>query len=128
METLLDYLPGASVSLDHQGGDVLAARLEMIEDHYTARLAVPRDGEVPYAPRPLSPGRLYLDRARAGTRCWPAGRCLLFPVRRREGAVGIDGGGRPGPIFAQSLVPGSSVFRTASPARPSAGPMKAAAW
>ena len=37
METLLDYLPGASVSLDHQADDVLTARLEMIEDHYQAR-------------------------------------------------------------------------------------------
>ena len=64
METLLDYLPGASVSLDHQAEDVLAARLEMIEDHYIARRAVPRDGEVPY--RPLPPGRLYLDRGGLG--------------------------------------------------------------
>ena len=37
METLLDYLPGASVSLDHQADEVLAARLEMIDDHYAAR-------------------------------------------------------------------------------------------
>ncbi|MCX7383920.1 MAG: transcription-repair coupling factor, partial [Alphaproteobacteria bacterium] len=60
METLLDYLPGASVSLDHQGADVLNARLEMIADHYAARRAVPRDGETPY--RPLPPERLFLDR------------------------------------------------------------------
>ena len=37
METLLDYLPGAAVSLDHQAEDVLGARLEMIADHYAAR-------------------------------------------------------------------------------------------
>ena len=61
METLLDYLPGASVSLDHQADEVLAARLEMIADHYAARRLVPRDGEVPY--RPLPPDRLYLDQA-----------------------------------------------------------------
>ncbi len=51
----------ASVSLDHQAEEVLAARLEMIADHFAARRMVPRDGEVPY--RPLPPDRLYLDRA-----------------------------------------------------------------
>ena len=61
METLLDYLPGASVSLDHQADEVLTARLEMIADHFAARRGTPRDGEVPY--RPLPPDRLYLDRA-----------------------------------------------------------------
>jgi transcription-repair coupling factor (superfamily II helicase) len=113
METLLDYLPGASVSLDHQAEDVLAARLEMIEDHYSARRAVPRDGEVPY--RPLSPGRLYLDRA--GWDAMLAGGPLFAfsPFAKPEGAVGIDGGGRPGPIFAQSLVPGSNVFEQLRP-------------
>src|SRR5581483_6645276 len=52
METLLDYLPGASVSLDHQADEVLVARLEMIADHFAARRMVPRDGEVPYRPLP----------------------------------------------------------------------------
>ncbi len=101
METLLDYVPGASVSLDHQAEDVLAARLEMVADHYAARKTVPRDGEAPY--RPLPPERLYLDRAG-----WDAmlARGPLFafsPFAQAEGAVGIDGGGRPGPVFAQAL-------------------------
>ena len=109
METLLDYLQGASVSLDHQAEEVLAARLEMIEDHYGARRAVPRDGEVPY--RPLPPNQLYLNRAE-----WDAmlagGPLFAFsPFARPEGAVGVDGGGRPGPIFAQAAAaPGANVF------------------
>ncbi|HEX3351113.1 MAG TPA: transcription-repair coupling factor [Acetobacteraceae bacterium] len=113
METLLDYLPGASVSLDHQADDVLAARLEMIADHYAARKMVPRDGEVPY--RALPPERLYLDRAE-----WDAmlgGRPLFAfsPFARPDGAAGIDGGGRPGPVFAQGgglagSGPGVNVF------------------
>ena len=37
MENLLDYLPDASVSLDHQSDEVLEARLEMIADHTQAR-------------------------------------------------------------------------------------------
>ena len=39
MENLLDYLPDAAVSLDHQSDEVLEARLEMIADHAQARKA-----------------------------------------------------------------------------------------
>jgi transcription-repair coupling factor (superfamily II helicase) len=108
METLLDYLPGASVSLDHQGDDVLAARLEMIEDHYAARKLVPRDGEVPY--RPLPPERLYLDRA--GWSAMLAGGPLFgfSPFAKPDGGVGVDGGGRPGPVFFQGGGPGGNAF------------------
>ncbi|MBV8616442.1 MAG: transcription-repair coupling factor [Acetobacteraceae bacterium] len=108
METLLDYLPGASVSLDHQAEDALAARLEMIADHHAARRAPAREGEVPY--RPLPPGRLYLDRAG-----WDAmlsgGPLLAFtPFARPEGVAGIDGGGRPGPIYVQAGAARANVF------------------
>ncbi len=114
METLADYLPGASVSLDHQAEDVLAARLEMIEDHFSARQTVPRDGETPY--RPLPPRLLYLDRAGwddmlgDGKPGHPP--ILVFsPFAMPDKAAGIDGGGRPGPIFAQAGGgPGVNVF------------------
>ncbi len=100
METLLDYLPGASVSLDNQAGDVLAGRLEMIADHYAARRTVPRDGETPY--RPLPPEQLYLDRA-GWDAMLAAGPLFAFtPFAQPDGAPGIDAGGRPGPIFAQA--------------------------
>ena len=97
METLSDYLPGHVTSLDHQADEVLTARLEMIDDHVTARRAPPRDGEVPY--RPLPSELLYLTRAE-----WDAnlGQCMAFsPFAQPERAGGIDGGGRPGPIFTQ---------------------------
>ena len=109
METLIDYVPGASISLDHQAEDVLTARLEMVADHYAARQIVPRDGETPY--RPLPPERLYLDRA-----SWDAmlakGPLFSFsPFAQPDGMPGVDGGGRPGPIFAQSGGgPGMGVF------------------
>jgi transcription-repair coupling factor (superfamily II helicase) len=114
METLLDYLPGASVSLDHQAEDVLTARLEMIADHHAARLAVPRDGEVPY--RPLPPGRLYLDRAGWDAMLADGPLFAFSPFAKPDGAVGVDGGGRPGPIFAQaSAAPGMNVFEQLRP-------------
>ncbi len=83
----------------------MESRLEMIADHYAARKKPARDGEVPY--RPLPPDRLYLDRA--GWDAMLAGGPLLgfTPFARPEGAGGIDGGGRPGPIYAHA---GASVF------------------
>jgi transcription-repair coupling factor (superfamily II helicase) len=109
METLLDYLPGASVSLDHQADEVLTARLEMVEDHFAARKMVPRDGEVPY--RPLPPGRLYLDRASWDAMLEAAPLFAFSPFTKPDGAVGVDGGGRPGPLFFQSGGgPGTNVF------------------
>ena len=110
MDTLLDYLPGASVSLDHQVDEVLTARLEMIADHFAARRAVPRDGEVPY--RPLPSGQLYLDRA--GWEAMLAGGPLVAfsPFAKSDDALGVDGNGRPGPVFAQSAAgPGVNVFQ-----------------
>jgi transcription-repair coupling factor (superfamily II helicase) len=110
MDTLLDYLPGASVSLDHQVDEVLTARLEMIADHFAARRAVPRDGEVPY--RPLPPGQLYLDRA--GWEAMLAGgpQVAFSPFAKPDDAMGVDGNGRPGPVFAQSAAgPGVNVFQ-----------------
>ena len=98
MENLLDYLPDASVSLDHQANEVLEARLEMIADHAQARKAVPRDGEVPY--RPIPPDMLYLDRD-AWDEMLSFGPCTAFtPFGKPDGASGVDGGGRPGPVFA----------------------------
>src|SRR6185437_15984185 len=56
------------------------------------------------------PERLYLDQAG-----WDAmlshGPLFAFsPFARPDGAVGIDGGGRPGPVFFQASGPGTNVF------------------
>jgi transcription-repair coupling factor (superfamily II helicase) len=100
METLLDYLPNASVSLDHQSEEVLAARLEMIADHYQARRMVPRDGEMPY--RPLPAERLYLDRDGWDDMLSPSTVFMFSPYGMPDGAGGHDAGGRPGVVFTQS--------------------------
>ena len=115
--------PGASVSLDHQADEVLAARLEMIEDHYAARRLVPRDGEVPY--RPLPPDRLYLDQA--GWDAMLAGGPLFAfsPFAKPDGAVGIDGGGRPGPVFFQAAAARAPTCSISCAARPNAGAARA---
>ena len=117
LETLAAYLPDAAISLDHQAEDALSARLEMIADHYAARRAPAREGEVPY--RPLPPAALYLDQAE-----WQAllaaGPCCVFsPFAKSAGATGIDAGGRPGPLFtraADAVAARGSVFEQLRPA------------
>ncbi|MGE0420145.1 MAG: transcription-repair coupling factor, partial [Acetobacteraceae bacterium] len=106
---LLDYLPNASVTFDHQSDDVLAARLEMITDHAEARKAPPRDGEVPY--RPLPPDRLYLTRAEWDEMLAFGPSAMFSPFVMPDAGAGVDGGGRPGPVFARSGAgPGVNVF------------------
>ena len=110
METLLDYLPGASVSLDHQADEVLTARLEMIADHYQARRRrSPREGEVPY--RPLPPAAAVPGPRRLGRACWPLGRCSAFtPFAKPDGAGGVEAAAGPGPVFAEARAAGRNVF------------------
>ena len=65
LETLFDYLPMASVSLDNDTDQVRDSRLEMIADYYDARVTFEQNrsksdtsGQPPY--RPLPTKRLYL--------------------------------------------------------------------
>ncbi len=100
METLLDYLPQPSVSLDSQGEEMLTARLEMIADHYESRKLIPRDGEVPY--RPLPSERLYLDREGWNAMLAGVPAFVFSPYGMPDGAGGFDAGGRPGVVFTQA--------------------------
>jgi len=98
METLFDYVPGASVSLDYQAQAAVAARLELIADHYAERRGPARTGETPY--RPIPPAMLYLD-APAFEAALARFPCFAFtPFGKPDGAEGIEAGGRPGPILA----------------------------
>ncbi len=98
METLFDYLPGASVSLDHQAMAAAGAREEQIKDHFAERRGPARAGEQPY--RPVPPERLYLINGAFET-ALAAAPCFEFsPFGRPDGADGVDIGGRPAPLFA----------------------------
>ena len=110
METLLDYLPDASISLDDQSDQAVDARLEMIADHAAARQTVARDGEVPY--RPMPPAKLYLDRGEWDA-LLQAGQAVAFsPYGRPDGAAGLDAGGRPGTVFTKAgQATGANVFQ-----------------
>ncbi|UFN51396.1 transcription-repair coupling factor [Roseomonas sp. OT10] len=105
MAVLPDYLPSAEVSLDHQAEDVLAARMEMVEDHYEARRLPPRDGEVPYRPAP--PRSLYLEKG-GWDRMLARGPLARFSPF--AGESGPDAGGRPGRLYSDVRASGGNVF------------------
>jgi transcription-repair coupling factor (superfamily II helicase) len=76
LETIFDYLPGATVTLDDQTTAQRIARWEAIADQYDTRAtALSQKGRLDTVYKPVPPGQLYLDEAawdrpsRAGAWC-----------------------------------------------------------
>ena len=62
LETLFDYMPGASVSFDHMSDEAVEQRFQQIKEHYEARvdsLEGQRFGAPPY--KPVPPDQMFLD-------------------------------------------------------------------
>jgi len=101
LETLFDYLPGATVTLDDQSGPMRLARWESIADQYeTRRLALQQKSRMDSVYKPAPPGLLYLDDA-----AWDAAvagrRVMQFHALAQASGPGvIDAGGRIGRNFA----------------------------
>ena len=101
LETLFDYLPGATVTLDDQAAAQRIARWEAITDQYdTRRTAMTQKGRLDTVYKPAPPGLLYLDEA-AWEAATGAHRLLRFsPHGTASGPGVIDAGGRVGRNFA----------------------------
>ncbi len=101
LETLFDYLPDATITLDDQVTPSRLARWDSIEDQYqTRKLALRQKGRMDSVYKPVAPGLLYLDDA-----AWEAqvsGRRVLqfSPLPQATGPSVIDAGGRIGRNFA----------------------------
>ncbi|MBP1804284.1 transcription-repair coupling factor [Rubellimicrobium aerolatum] len=101
LETLFDYLPKATVTLDDQVEPAREARWAAIEDAYEARrTALHERGRMDSVYKPAPPKLLYLDEA-----AWDAAladrRALRFsPLKVPTGPGVIDAGGRIGRDFA----------------------------
>ncbi|WP_299280692.1 transcription-repair coupling factor [uncultured Tateyamaria sp.] len=101
LDTLFDYLPGATTSLDEQVTPSRLARWESIEDQYeTRRLAMVNRSKMDSVYKPAPPGGLYLDDA-----AWAAAvadaRVLQFgQLVQATGPGVIDAGGRIGRNFS----------------------------
>ncbi len=97
LETLLDYLPGAVVGLDHLAEEAAEARLALIADHYQARLdaAESRMADVPPY-NPVPPDRLYLEAEEWSARLAERRVLALSPFQTPESDDTVDAGGRQG--------------------------------
>jgi transcription-repair coupling factor (superfamily II helicase) len=99
LETLFDYLPGATVTLDDQTTPQRIARWEAIADQYDTRAtALSQKGRLDTVYKPVPPGQLYLDEARGTTRSRAGAWCSSRRCRNRR--PGRDRRGRArGPRF-----------------------------
>ncbi|CUH88384.1 Transcription-repair-coupling factor [Phaeobacter sp. CECT 5382] len=101
LETLFDYLPQATVTLDDQVIPARLARWDSIEDQYeTRKIAMSQKGRLDTVYKPTPPGLLYLDDA-----AWEAAlgghRMIQFhPLAQASGPGVVDAGGRIGRNFA----------------------------
>ncbi len=101
LETLFDYLPGATVTLDDQVTPARIARWEGIADQYeTRKLALKDRNRMDTVYKPAPPGLLYLDEA-AWDRAVADRREMQFsPLPHASGPGVIDAGGRIGRNFS----------------------------
>ncbi|MGV6804593.1 MAG: transcription-repair coupling factor [Ruegeria sp.] len=101
LETLFDYLPDATVTLDDQVTPARLARWDSIEDQYeTRRLALENRSRMDSVYKPTPPGLLYLDDD-AWVQTVAERRVLQFsPLPQASGPGVIDAGGRIGRNFA----------------------------
>ena len=101
LETLLDYLPDATVMLDDQVTPARLARWETVDDAHDARAeALAAKGRMDTVYKPVAPGLLYLDDA-AWEAAVSAHRVVqLSPLPQSPGPGILDAGGRIGRNFA----------------------------
>ncbi|WP_127108592.1 transcription-repair coupling factor [Pararhodobacter zhoushanensis] len=101
LETVFDYLPGASVMLDDQTDAARAARWETIADQYDNRreaLAVKARVDTVY--KPAAPQLLYLDDAAWDGALAPLRVVQLSPLPQPPGPGVLDAQGRAGRSFS----------------------------
>ena len=101
MESLFDYLPGASVVLDDHIGQVADGRREMIREQFEARkAALAAKGRSDTVYKPVPPDLMFPPEDE-WTRWLSAHRVLRLSVLAQPPGPGVlDAGGRPGRNFA----------------------------
>ncbi|MBL4628595.1 MAG: transcription-repair coupling factor [Roseicyclus sp.] len=101
LETLFDYLPGATITLDDQSTPQRLSRWDSITDQYdTRKTALTQKGRLDTVYKPAPPELLYLDEA-AWDKAIAGHRLMQFSVHSAATGPGvIDAGGRVGRSFA----------------------------
>ena len=108
MDTLFDYLDGATIAIEPQGEDAARERFTQIADYYDARreaLEHPGSGAI-Y--KPLPPDKLYLTEAEWTRLLGDAPLARLTPFAVPEGPPDVfDAGARQGRNFAPERADGN---------------------
>ncbi|MBR1206795.1 MULTISPECIES: transcription-repair coupling factor [unclassified Bradyrhizobium] len=108
MDTLFDYLDGATIAIEPQGEDAARERFTQIADYYDARreaLEHPGSGAI-Y--KPLPPDKLYLSEAEWARLLGEAPLARLTPFAVPEGSPDVfDAGARQGRNFAPERADGN---------------------
>lgn len=101
LETLFDYLPSATITLDDQSTPQRLARWESITDQYdTRKTALTQKGRLDTVYKPAAPELLYLD-DQTWDKAIAGHRVVQFSVNSAApGPNIIDAGGRVGRSFA----------------------------
>ena len=113
METLLDYLPGATIMLDDQIEPARHAREEVIADAYGARIeAMAQKSRLDTVYKPVSPGSLYLDDKSWNETIADRRQIYLSPLPQSPGPGVLDASGRIGRNFApERMQEGVNIFK-----------------
>ncbi len=100
LETVFDYIPNATISMDDQTTAARVSRWETIQDQYeTRKIAMAQKGRIDSVYKPIPPDLLYLDDV-AWDRAVSGRRVLNFhPLPQASGPSVIDAGGRIGRNF-----------------------------
>jgi len=120
LETILDYMPsgpgGAVVLLDHQTPESIDARLDLIDEYYTARktmMDAPKGAQASDAPlyNPVPPERLYLTSGDVDQLLKPFACAQLDPFDAPESPETLNAGAKAGREFSDARVnPDTNVF------------------
>lgn len=101
LETLFDYVPGASLTLDEGLDAKRAARWDSIVDQYeTRKIALAARGRMDTVYKPVPAEQLYLNEAAWAGATAPLRALKLVALPQPTGAGVIDAGGRIGRNFA----------------------------
>ncbi len=112
LETLFDYLPAATIVLDHQAEEAKEARLDLIAEYFHARVEVTgaETGAAAMPYRPVPPDRMFVAGAELALLLQGRIAAAFSPFAEPETAA-IDGGGHPGRDFRDLRVaPDANVF------------------
>lgn len=101
MESLFDYLPGASVVLDDHVGQVIDARRTMIREQFEARCAaMAAKGRSDTVYKPVPPDAMFPTEGEWAGWLSPHRVLRLSVLNQPPGPGVLDAGGRPGRNFA----------------------------